>query len=116
MAVLCGMIGMPFIMRGTRTLRIKETDRILALQHEMKKFGIQMDADPEGDWIKWDGLTDPGHTCPVQIKTYQDHRMAMAFSPAAMKQPGIDHRRPRSCKKILPGFLVRPEINWFQSY
>jgi 3-phosphoshikimate 1-carboxyvinyltransferase len=104
MAVLCGMISMPFIMWGTRTLKIKETDRILALQNEMKKLGIHIEADPGGEWISWDGDRKPLGAGPVQIKTYEDHRMAMAFSPAALKHPGLIIEDPRVVHKSYPGF------------
>ena len=104
MAVLCGMIRLPFTMRGTRTLRIKETDRILALQNEMKKLGVIIEADPKGEWISWDGETDAVNTAEVQIKTYQDHRMAMAFSPAAMQYPGLIIEDPGVVHKSYPNF------------
>jgi len=104
MAVLCGIIRLPFRMTGTRTLRIKETDRILALQNEMKKLGVIIDADPEGEWISWDGKTDTGSYDSVQIKTYQDHRMAMAFSPAAIHYPGLIIEDPGVVHKSYPYF------------
>ncbi len=104
MAVLCGILRLPFLMKGTSTLKIKETDRILALQNELNKLGIRIDADPEGEWIKWDGKTDPGLSGEVRIKTYQDHRMAMAFSPAAMKRQDIIIEDPGVVHKSYPGF------------
>jgi 3-phosphoshikimate 1-carboxyvinyltransferase len=104
MAVLCGLMRMPFIMRGTRTLKIKETDRILALQKEMKKLGIAIEADSGGEWISWDGKVDPVVPGTIEIRTYQDHRMAMAFSPAAILHPGLIIQDPGVVNKSYPDF------------
>jgi 3-phosphoshikimate 1-carboxyvinyltransferase len=79
---LCAM-GIPFYFTGTRTLRVKETDRVAALQAELGKFGFRLEADATGDWISWDGEKGPAEKEPL-IETYHDHRMAMAFAPLAI--------------------------------
>ena len=84
MAVLCGLTGRPFYFTGTRTLQIKETDRILALDNELQKLGIHISYDQEGKWISWDGRKRSIPSTQFSINTYQDHRMAMAFAPLAM--------------------------------
>ena len=104
MVVLCGLIDIPFIMRGTRTLMIKETNRILALREEMQKLGILIESDTNGNWISWEGEKTPEGTGTKQIKTYQDHRMAMAFGPAAIKYPGLVIEDPGVVNKSYPGF------------
>jgi 3-phosphoshikimate 1-carboxyvinyltransferase len=104
MVVLCGLLNIPFRMTGTRTLKIKETDRIEALKAEMKKLGILLDADTQGTWISWDGGSRTDMSRTVQIKTYQDHRMAMAFSPAAILHPGLIIEDPNVVNKSYPGF------------
>jgi 3-phosphoshikimate 1-carboxyvinyltransferase len=104
MAVVCGLLKFPFRMTGTRTLKIKETDRIRALQAEMQKLGVLMDADAQGAWIEWDGKSRTEMPATVQIKTYQDHRMAMAFSPAAILHPGLIIEDPEVVNKSYPGF------------
>ena len=104
MAVLCGLLDIPFRMTGTRTLKIKETDRITALQAEMRKLGILIEADPDGAWISWDGKKTPNLPEIKQIKTYQDHRMAMAFGPAAILFPGLIIEDPDVVNKSYPGF------------
>ncbi len=104
LVVLCGLLGLPFHMTGTRTLKIKETDRVFALQAEMRKMGILLEADPGGSWIAWDGEKRTSSAEIKQIKTYQDHRMAMAFSPAAIPFPGLIIEDPDVVRKSYPGF------------
>lgn len=86
-AVACCMMNIPFIFKGVETLRIKETDRIKALMEELAKLGYVLQAD--GDvCISWNGERTEILSAP-QIATYHDHRMAMAFAPAALKHPGL---------------------------
>lgn len=102
-AVVCGLLGVPFRMEGTRTLKIKETDRIGALVTEMKKLGIHIHAEPDGGAIEWDG--NKKGTGPAEaINTYKDHRMAMAFAPAAWQLGQIEIRDPSVVNKSYPGF------------
>jgi 3-phosphoshikimate 1-carboxyvinyltransferase len=103
-ALVCGLLNIPFRFTGTGTLKIKETDRVVALQTEMKKLGILVDADPEGEWMSWDGNMATDLPGIKQIKTYQDHRMAMAFAPAAILFPGLIIEDPDVVKKSYPGF------------
>jgi 3-phosphoshikimate 1-carboxyvinyltransferase len=102
-AVLCSLHGIRFRMDGTGTLRIKETDRIRALVNELKKFGVNMESSGDGSWIKWDGKKE---TCRenIEIETYNDHRMAMAFAMAAWKVKEIIIRDPQVVNKSYPGF------------
>ncbi len=112
MVVLCSMVDLPFRMTGCTTLKIKETDRIHALQVEMRKLGIVIKADPGGEWISWDGEKTSGIS--RQIKTYQDHRMAMAFSIAAIKHPGLIIEDPGVVNKSYPGFWKDLESTGFR--
>ena len=86
-AVACCMRRIPFLSRGVETLRIKETDRIQALIEELGKLGYLLKAEGDGALI-WEGERTGGQPCP-RIATYHDHRMAMAFAPAALKHPGL---------------------------
>lgn len=104
MAVLCCMLDLPFKMTGTGTLRIKETDRINALQVELKKLGYILSADDTGNWISWDGTKSASVPGEKIIQTYQDHRMAMAFVPAAIQFPGLIIEDPDVVRKSYPGF------------
>jgi 3-phosphoshikimate 1-carboxyvinyltransferase len=102
-AVLCGLKGIPFRFDGTVTLRIKETDRIYALTHELAKFGINLRSAGDGSWIESDGkYSIPKAT--IKIRTYQDHRMAMAFATAAILGCNIDIENPGVVSKSYPGF------------
>lgn len=86
MAVLCVMKQVPFHFSGLETLKIKETNRIAALQNELTKFGASLHEPAHGE-LSWDG-TFPfaKKECPL-ILTYHDHRMALAFAPAALIIP-----------------------------
>ena len=86
-AVACCMLDIPFHFSGVETLRIKETDRIKALTEELAKLGYILRADGDNRLI-WQGEKMPPVFCP-EIHTYHDHRMAMAFAPAALKFPGL---------------------------
>lgn len=79
--------GIPFRINGAQTLRIKETDRIFALQKEMAKFGFTIQ-EPEPGVLTWDGKKGTAGD-KITIETYDDHRMALAFAPAALYYPGL---------------------------
>lgn len=80
-AVTCFALGIACDLTGLHTLKIKETDRLVALKVEIEKLGGQVD------------ITDKSlHLSPsnsikslISIATYNDHRMAMAFAPLALK-------------------------------
>ncbi|MDR0976467.1 MAG: 3-phosphoshikimate 1-carboxyvinyltransferase [Prevotellaceae bacterium] len=101
-AVTCCLLGIPFRFGGVQTLRIKETDRISALVDELRKTGFLLTA--EGDHtLAWDGRRCAPLPSPV-IETYDDHRMALAFAPAALRLPGIGIDRPEVVSKSYPRF------------
>lgn len=80
-AVTCFGLGMGCHLTGLHTLKIKETDRLSALKNELEKLGATVS-------ITDDSLTldaSSGIHSNITIKTYQDHRMAMAFAPLALK-------------------------------
>ena len=56
---VCIAHSIPFEIKGTGTLRIKETDRIEAMAREMRKFKVELTYDDKGDWIRWDGHSGP---------------------------------------------------------
>jgi 3-phosphoshikimate 1-carboxyvinyltransferase len=101
--VLCALKGIPFRFDGTVTLRVKETDRINALKKELAKFGISLRSASDGGWIEFDGASSIP-TGTIKIRTYQDHRMAMAFAPAAMLGCSIGIDNPGVVSKSYPGF------------
>lgn len=102
LAVTCCLLAIPFRFGGLHTLRIKETDRIAALADELIKFGFPIEVDGD-DEILWDGRRYPVYEAPV-INTYADHRMAMAFAPAALYFPGLQINDAEVVTKSYPGF------------
>jgi len=101
LAVTCCLKGVPFIFRGLHSLKIKETDRIAALINELQKLGFIVTESGEGI-LTWEGeLCEP--TEKIIIETYEDHRMAMAFTPAAIFQP-ITIKHPEVVSKSYPNF------------
>ncbi len=84
-AVTCASLNIPAKLTGLKTLRIKETDRILALKTELNKLGFHITV--ENDDILIDchfGENNDLSLTNQPIKTYNDHRMAMAFAPLAL--------------------------------
>lgn len=76
-----------FHITGLQTLKIKETDRIEALRTQLLKLGYVISVGD--DWsLSWNGETTQPHSQPA-IATFKDHRMAMAFAPAALLFPNI---------------------------
>lgn len=100
--VTAALCGVPFRFTGLQTLRIKETDRIAALKYEMSKLGYVLDDSEEGV-LSWDGTVCEPMEHP-EIDTYEDHRMAMAFAPAAIRFPGLRINNPEVVSKSYPGF------------
>ncbi len=81
LAVSCFALGIGCYLTGLHTLKIKETDRLLALETELGKLGASIAVSSNSLTLKPGGIMKEG----VAIDTYNDHRMAMAFAPAALK-------------------------------
>lgn len=81
-AVVCAAKGIPGILTGLESLRIKETDRIAALQNELRKFGADL-VELEKD-VKYQVKPGAFNVSGQSVATYKDHRMAMAFAPLAL--------------------------------
>ena len=100
LAVTAAMLGIH--LRGLQSLRVKETDRLEALRRELDKFGIIVEIRNDSELV-WNGQRHPIFAIP-EIDTYDDHRMAMAFAPAAMIIPGIVIRDAGVVSKSYPQF------------
>jgi len=102
--VLCVCKGFSFHFKGLHTLKIKETDRITALKTELAKLGAILTEPLPGE-LAWDGQINPAfkEQTPL-IKTYHDHRMALAFAPAALVLPAIRIEDPMVITKSYPSF------------
>ncbi|OOG78082.1 3-phosphoshikimate 1-carboxyvinyltransferase [Algoriphagus sp. A40] len=105
-AVTCAILGQNAIFTGLESLKIKETDRIYALQQELAKFNADLkEIEPEVFQVI------PSVTMPrkVQIHTYEDHRMAMAFMPLLTKTEVIIED-PEVVNKSYPSFWNHCEL------
>lgn len=100
--VTCCALGIPFHFTGLASLRIKETDRLKALQHELEKLGFVIHAENDSELV-WNGSKCEPHL-DKGIDTYEDHRMAMAFAPLAIKYPGLRINNPEVVTKSYPDF------------
>jgi 3-phosphoshikimate 1-carboxyvinyltransferase len=102
-AVTCAALDIPFFFSGLQSLKIKETDRLSALVNELRKFGCRPEA-RDGNILAWDGSRGEADEAPV-VATYEDHRMAMAFAPMAMRlTEGIRMNDVEVVSKSYPGF------------
>lgn len=85
--------------RNVANLRIKETDRLAALETELRKLGARATAGP--DWLE----IEPGPPRGAAIDTYEDHRMAMSFALAGLRIPGVVIRDPGCVAKTWPSYF-----------
>ncbi len=98
LAAACLYANGPSRIRGLSTLRLKETDRLDALKTEINRLGAR--ANLEGDAL----IIEPGRLGPATIQTYDDHRMAMAFSIAGLRTRGVVIDHPGCVSKTWPAF------------
>lgn len=82
------LLGRHFHISGLQTLRIKETDRIAALCSQLRRLGYIVTPDDRDFSLSWNGERCTPEPQP-HISTFDDHRMAMAFAPAAILFPGL---------------------------
>ena len=83
LAVTCFGLGIHCKLEGLKTLKIKETDRLLALKTELEKLGANVTFTEESITV----FRSRKIIENITIETYQDHRMAMAFAPLVLKVP-----------------------------
>lgn len=108
-AVSCFSLGIACKLTGLHTLKIKETDRLKALANELQKLGASITIDDssltlqKSDTIKSD----------VSVATYNDHRMAMAFAPLALKT-NLYLENPTVVTKSYPNFWKDLELIGFK--
>ena len=100
--VTCCLMNIPFRFSGLQSLKIKETDRIQALITELHKLGYVVKSEQDSILI-WNGERCEPEASPV-IATYEDHRMAMAFTPAALLVPSVQIAEPQVVSKSYPGY------------
>lgn len=114
-AVTCLGLGIPAMLTGLQTLKLKETDRITALKNELEKFGARVDVTADSM------LIEPGEykaNEPVRIRTYNDHRMAMCMAPLALRYGALiiedgsvtDKSYPDFWKDVAASGIVAVEV------
>lgn len=101
-AVCAAMTGVLLTLTGIESLKIKETDRVAALQAELQKIGAELVEIETNHRYEVRQVSVRPQTTAV-IKTYDDHRMAMAFAPVAMRQE-IIIEEPGVVAKSYPSF------------
>ncbi len=100
-AVVAGLKKIPSLFNGLHTLRIKETDRVMALKKELSKMGVVVECINDDSIEITSAVIHP----PIAaIETYEDHRMAMSFAAVAMKYGEVMIEHPEVVGKSYPGF------------
>ena len=98
-AVSCYGLGVACDLEGLHTLKIKETDRLVALDAELSKLGAKISVTNKSLHLASDQDFQKG----ITISTYNDHRMAMAFAPLALKIP-LSVKKAEVVSKSYPSF------------
>jgi 3-phosphoshikimate 1-carboxyvinyltransferase len=101
--IVCTCIGLevPFKFIGLQTLKVKETDRIVALQNEVKKFGYIIETNDHSIESRNEKTVANNH---LSILTYNDHRMAMSFAPLCLLHENIIIENAEVVSKSYPLF------------
>ncbi|NAW51230.1 3-phosphoshikimate 1-carboxyvinyltransferase [Elizabethkingia argentiflava] len=99
LCVTAAALHIPFHITGLETLRVKETDRLVALHNELKKIGLNTEI--TDDSIR--SMEEISMPEEIKISTYNDHRMAMAFAPFALKK-AVEIENPSVVEKSYPHF------------
>ncbi len=102
-AVLLCLLERSFRMTGMRTLHLKESDRVEALRTELLKLGYVLKIESE-DAVSWYGERVAVSEQPPVIDPHDDHRLAMAFAPAAVRFPGLVIRNAQVVSKSYPSY------------
>ena len=103
LAVVCLFADGPSTLRNVAVLRLHETDRLAALEAELRKLGAGAEAGP--DWLR----VEPGPLHGAEIETHDDHRLAMAFALAGLRVPGVAIRDPGCVAKTWPDYFTMLE-------
>jgi 3-phosphoshikimate 1-carboxyvinyltransferase len=104
-AVTCLGLEIECFLTGLHTLKVKETDRLEALKTEIEKFGAEVIITDDSLHLKPVSRLNPA----VKIQTYQDHRMAMAFAPLALKTD-LEILNPEVVSKSFPDFWEKMKV------
>jgi 3-phosphoshikimate 1-carboxyvinyltransferase len=108
--VCCAALGHDATFTGLETLKIKETDRVNALQTELAKIGVKLIEKNQTYKLDCSGLD---LNKKIKIATYDDHRMAMAFAPLALVMPELEIEDHLVVEKSYPDFWKHLELAGF---
>lgn len=104
LAVLAPFADGPVRIRNVGHIRVQESDRLQALAAELGRLGVPVEEAA-------DGLTiHPARPRPARVRTYDDHRLAMAFSLLALRVPGVEIDDPACAAKTFPDYYQRLEL------
>ncbi|HEX5808095.1 MAG TPA: hypothetical protein VFY25_05475, partial [Anaerolineales bacterium] len=99
LAVIAPFANSSTRIRGIASARVKETDRVHATCTELRRLGVQVDEHDDGMTI---------YPCeeihPATVQTYNDHRMAMAFTLVGLRVEGITIENPACVSKTFPAY------------
>jgi 3-phosphoshikimate 1-carboxyvinyltransferase len=100
LAAIVPFASSPTRIRGIASARVKETDRVSATCTELKRLGVQVEEHEDGMTIY------PCQTFkPAKVQTYNDHRMAMAFSLIGLRFDGVTIENPACVSKTFPNYF-----------
>lgn len=104
LATTCVGLGVTAKLTGLSTLKLKETDRIVALKNELEKFGAIVHASPNS--LQIEALKDDqkNKNETISIHTYNDHRMAMSFAPLSLRFGSLLIENPAVIDKSYPAY------------
>ncbi len=100
LAVIAPFASSPTRIRGIASARVKETDRVHATCTELARLGVYVQEHEDGMTIYPCGTFQPS-----SVQTYNDHRMAMAFSLIGLRVPGITIENPSCVSKTFPNYF-----------
>ena len=100
LAALAPFAASPTVVRGIASARLKECDRVAATCTELARLGVRVAERPDGFTIH-----PASRLSPATVRTYDDHRMAMAFSLVGLRVPGLVIENPSSVSKTFPRFF-----------
>jgi len=109
--VCCAALGHDATFTGLETLKIKETDRVNALQTELAKIGVNLIEKNQTYKLDCSGLD---LNKKIKVATYDDHRMAMAFAPLALVMQELEIEDHQVVEKSYPDFWKHLEIAGFK--
>ena len=101
MAALAPFAQGPTLIREIGHIRFQETDRIAAILTELARLGIRCEEVPEADGIR----IYPGEVRAAEVETYEDHRMAMAFTLIGLKTGKVTILNPLCCRKTFENYF-----------